>query len=139
MLAQRTALLLATAALAIIDVGAETVTFATAGHPPPLLRLPDGTVRTLDTANGSMIGIVSRPGVAETVPFPPGSQLVMFTDGLVERRDQPFFVGIEHAAHHLEGVGALRPTELLDSMFDTLLGDLPARDDVVVLIVENSA
>jgi hypothetical protein len=138
-LAQRTAPLLATAALAIIDIGAETVTFATAGHPPPLLRLPDGTVHTLDTANGSMIGIVSRPGVAETVAFPPGAQLVMFTDGLVERRDRPFFVGVEHAARHLEGVGALSPNELLDSLFDALLGDPPAQDDVVVLIVENSS
>jgi serine phosphatase RsbU (regulator of sigma subunit) len=138
-LAQRTAPLLATAALAIIDTDEDTVTFATAGHPPPVLRLADGKVRVLDTANGSMIGIASRPGSAETVPFPPGSQLVMFTDGLVERRDRPFFVGVEQVARHLEEVGVLSTNELVDSMLEALLGDVPAQDDVVILVVENSA
>ena len=79
--------LLATAALAVVDIKACTVTFATAGHPPPMLRLPEGSVEILDTANGIMIGPSSDFHVeAETVPFPYGSQLVMYTDGLVERR-----------------------------------------------------
>ena len=63
-------LLLATAALAIVDVAAETITFATAGHPPPLLRLPDGQVEMLDTANGPIIGIANTGHVADTALFP---------------------------------------------------------------------
>ena len=63
--------LLATAALAVIDIPARTVTFATAGHPPPMLRLPDGSVEKLDTANGMMIGVSSElVGEVDTAPFP---------------------------------------------------------------------
>ena len=47
----------------------ETFTFATAGHPPPLLLLSDGQVRMLATANGPIIGDTS-PSVSDTVPFP---------------------------------------------------------------------
>ena len=89
--------LLATAALAVVDVSASTVTFATAGHPSPLLRLPDGSVEKLDTANGMIIGVsLDLVGELTTAPFPIGSQLIMYTDGLVERRDRPLQVGIEH-------------------------------------------
>ena len=105
-LRQRPGLLLATAALAVVDVAAETVTFATAGHPPPVLRLPDGQIRMLDTANAPIIGHAWTRSVADVAPFPIGSRLVMFTDGLVERRDRPFDVGIAQVAAVL--AGALR-------------------------------
>ena len=138
-LAQRAALLLATAALAIIDLAAETMTFATAGHPPPLLRLPDGQVRMLATANTAMIGIGNAPGRAETTPFPPGSQLVLYTDGLVERRDRPFEQGIAHAATHLATLPErLTPRQLIDSFLDALLGDTKAEDDIAILVIEHS-
>jgi hypothetical protein len=55
---------------AILDVAAETVTFAMAGHPRPLLRLPDRRVRLHDTANGQMIGLGTAPGGAQIAPFP---------------------------------------------------------------------
>jgi serine phosphatase RsbU (regulator of sigma subunit) len=82
---------LATAALAVIDVPACTVTFTTAGHPPPLLRLPEGTVEQLDTRQRHDDRVSSDLlGRVGTAPFPLGSQLVMYTDGLVERRDRPY-------------------------------------------------
>jgi hypothetical protein len=138
-LGQRTAVLLATAALAIVDVAAGTVTFATAGHPPPVLRLPDGKVRTLDTANGPMIGIAITDTVAETVPFPPGSQLVMFTDGLVERRNRPYDVGVAQLATHLAGLsGRLDPHDLIDYVLDALIGDAKAEDDIALVVVEHT-
>jgi hypothetical protein len=138
-LAQRTAVLLATAALAIVDVAAGTVTFATAGHPPPVLRLPDGKVRTLDNANVPMIGIAITDTVAETVPFPPGSQLVMFTDGLVERRNRPYDVGVAQLATHLAGLsGRLDPHDLIDYVLDALIGDAKAEDDIALVVVEHT-
>ena len=114
-LRQRPGLLLATAALAVIDVAAETVTFATAGHPPPVLRLPDGQIRLLDTANAPIIGHAGTRSVADVTPFPIGSQLVMFTDGLVERRDRPFDVGIAQVAAVLAALSEhVTPDELTD-------------------------
>ena len=93
-LRQRVGLLLASAALIVVDIDAEKLTYATAGHPPPVVQLPSGAVRRLDDANAPMIGLTSTR-VARTMPFPVGSRLVMFTDGLVERHDRPFDNGID--------------------------------------------
>ena len=133
--------LLATAALAVIDIPAGTITFATAGHPPPMLRLPDGSVEMLDTANGMMIGVSSESvGEVDTVPFPVGSQLVMYTDGLVERRDRPVQVGIDQAAAHLAAMSVhLAPSQVVESLHDALIGDNATDDDVAVLVVEHVA
>ena len=50
---------MATAALVVVDVPASTISYATAGHPPPMLRLSDGTVTLFDDANGTMVGVSS--------------------------------------------------------------------------------
>jgi serine phosphatase RsbU (regulator of sigma subunit) len=140
-LVQRSAALLATAAVAVVDISAQRLTFATAGHPSPLLRLPDGQVQRLDAANSAMIGIRSNGrGAAVSIPFPPGAQLVMFTDGLVERRDRPFYAGIDEAVSHLGAVGeSLGPHQLVASLVDALLDDMENEDDVAVLVVENTS
>ena len=138
---QRDAPLLATAALAVIDIPAGTVTFSTAGHPPPILRLPDGSVEKLDTANGMMIGVASDL-VAQVgrAPFPPGSQLVMYTDDLVERRDRPLHAGIEEAAAHLAAISTrLAPHQIIDTLHGVLIGDNVADDDIAILVVEHTA
>ena len=58
-LRQRPGLILASAALAVVDISAETIAYATAGHPPPVLQLPSGNVCRLDDANAPMIGLSS--------------------------------------------------------------------------------
>ncbi len=140
-LVQRTTALLATAAVVIVDIAAQRLTFATAGHPSPLLRLPDGQVQRLDSANCAMIGISSEThGAAASLPFPPGAQLVMFTDGLVERQDRPFYIGIEEAVSHLGAFSEpVDPSQLIDSLVDALLHDLENEDDVAILTVENTS
>jgi serine phosphatase RsbU (regulator of sigma subunit) len=137
--AQRPGVLLATAALAVVDIAAGIVTFATAGHPPPVLRLTNGQVRTLDTANAPIIGHPWTRRIADTVPFPPGAQLVMFTDGLVERRDRPFDTGVEQVAAHLGALtDHLTAEELTDALLHAL-GTTDAEDDIAILVIENVA
>ena len=139
-LRQRPGMLLATAALAVIDVSTETMTFATAGHPPPVLRLPDGQIRLLDSANAPIIGTVGTRSVAEVTAFPFGSQLVMFTDGLVERRDRPFDVGIAQLAGVLAALSDhVTPHELTDLLVHTLMEARDGEDDVAILVVEHVA
>jgi serine phosphatase RsbU (regulator of sigma subunit) len=135
---ERKGMLLATAALAVIDVAADTVTFATAGHPPPLLLLPDGEVRLLSTANGPMIGVSKTTrAVADTAPFPAGARLVMYTDGLVERRDRSFDVGVAEAAHHLATLShPLSSRDLLDSLLTALVAG-ESEDDIAIVVVEH--
>ena len=93
----------------------------------------------LATANTHMIGISNAPGRADSAPFPPGSQLVLYTDGLVERRDRPFEEGIAHTAMHLATLAErLNPRQLVDSLLNVLLGDTKAEDDIAILVIENT-
>ena len=139
LLSQSGSPLLATAALVVVDVPSSTITYATAGHPPPMLRLPDGTVKLLDDANGTMIGAsIEPPRTARTAPFPPGARLVVYTDGLIERRDRPIDDGIQEAAAHLAGIPAhLEPAQVIESLIEALVGGMTTDDDVAVLVVEH--
>ena len=130
--------LLATAVVALVDTAASTLTYATAGHPPPLLIHPDRTVERLDQANAPMLGIPTSDHRAETAPFPPGATLIMYTDGLVERRDRPFTEGVDRAVDLL----TRQPTDLsanqyIDVLFEALVGDRTDNDDVAVVAVKN--
>ena len=139
-LRQRAGLLLASAALIVVDLDAETLTYATAGHPPPLVQLPSGEVRRLDDANAPMIGLASTRRVAGRVPFPVGSRLVMFTDGLVERHDRAFDVGIDEIVELLSVLpSVLTPIEVTDAILDELLAGAAANDDVAVVAIQRVA
>jgi serine phosphatase RsbU (regulator of sigma subunit) len=78
----------ATAAVAIIDPVQRTLRYCLAGHPSPLLRESDGTVIMLDEARGPVLGFGAGDRPERMVTFGLGSFLVLFTDGLVERRGE---------------------------------------------------
>jgi phosphoserine phosphatase RsbU/P len=105
---------------------------AVAGHPPPILAAPDRPaelvkVERVDPPLGVLPGIGRS---STTVPFPAGSLLLTYTDGLIERRDAPLDVGIERL---LRTVRAESPEDVcrhvLRSLFD---GDAP-QDDVALV------
>jgi serine phosphatase RsbU (regulator of sigma subunit) len=135
-LMRRPDLLLVTVALAVVDCVNDAITFATAGHPPPLIRYPDGNVVALDAAGSPMLGIGAVTGKADTAAFPPRSRMLVYTDGLVERRDRPFDVGIAKLAATLSRVKG-PPAACIDAVVEALLGDgAAAEDDVALLVVE---
>ncbi len=69
---------------------------ANAGHLPPVLRTPDGTARLLDGAQSLLVGAALGTDRDElTEPVPPGSLLVLYTDGLVEKRGADPDEGLE--------------------------------------------
>ena len=139
LLRKRSGLLLATAALVVVDIEQETVTFATAGHPPPLLRLPDGEVRRLDSANSPIIGGPRTRTVEDVAPFPEGSMLVMYTDGLVERRDRPVDDGIDIAISRLRTIpDDATGVDIIDELLEVLIGDDVAADDIALLVVHHT-
>jgi serine phosphatase RsbU (regulator of sigma subunit)/CheY-like chemotaxis protein/anti-sigma regulatory factor (Ser/Thr protein kinase) len=124
----------ATCTIIVLDRLARRMQYASAGHPPPILRLPNGTVRVLDGASSMPIGAWPQTEYTEkTVDLPIGATLVLYTDGLVETRRRS-------AA---EGVDVLR-SSLSDSspdielMLDGVLRDVaPDRsDDIAILAVE---
>lgn len=77
---------MATMLYAVLDPEAGTLRYASAGHPPPLIIPPDREVAFAEGRSGSPLGTVTFPSYEESVvPLEPGSAIVMYTDGLVER------------------------------------------------------
>lgn len=131
--------LYATAVIARFHPDHPTLTWAAAGHPPPVLRTPDGQVHTLDAKPGAMLGIPLKQEIRDhTVPLPPGSTLALYTDGLVERRAQGIDPGIERLAEELGGFRAAELDEELEASADRLLHPLlhdSEHDDDVCLLL----
>ncbi|MGM1079431.1 PP2C family protein-serine/threonine phosphatase [Streptomyces sp. H28] len=131
--------LFATAVIARFHPGEPTLTWAAAGHPPPVLRLPDGRVRILDAKPGAMLGIPLHQEIADhTEPLEPGSTLALYTDGLVERRARGIDPGIARLAAAL---GSFEPGELdaepessADRLLSPLLSDSERDDDICLLL-----
>ena len=90
----------ATMAVAVFDPVAGTLSYAAGGHPPPLLRrAAGGEVIRLADAQGPVLGPVHDATFAEgTLRIDPGDILLLYTDGLVERRGVALDEGIDHAA-----------------------------------------
>ncbi|MEU9370094.1 SpoIIE family protein phosphatase [Streptomyces avermitilis] len=131
--------LYATAVIARFRPDEPTVTWAAAGHPPPVLRLPDGRVRTLDAKPGAMLGIPLGQDIGDhTVRMPAGSTLALYTDGLVERRAHGIDPGIGRLAAALS---ALRGPDLdadldasADRILEPMLCDSERDDDICLLL-----
>ncbi|GAA2261436.1 SpoIIE family protein phosphatase [Streptomyces indiaensis] len=88
-----------------------------AGHPPPLLRRPDGRVRVLDLAGGPLLGIDASAVYPTTeVALLPGSLLVLYTDGLVESPGTDFEEALADLGRRVGDSGDLPLDELADSL-----------------------
>ncbi|WP_328624247.1 SpoIIE family protein phosphatase [Streptomyces sp. NBC_00353] len=131
--------LYATAAIARFRPGDPTVVWASAGHPPPVVRAPDATVRVLSTKPGVMLG-VPLPYVYEdhSIELAPGSTLALYTDGLVERRALGIDLGIDRLARALSSLSTRELEQDLDVAADSLLMPLlydSEHDDDVCLLL----
>jgi PAS domain S-box-containing protein len=110
-----------------------------AGHPPALLVAPDGTVTRLADAGANDLLLGFDPATDRhegTVSLEPGTTLVLYTDGLVERRDRDIDDGIEALERLLAEVSPT--TSDLDHLCDRLLGSMASdeqEDDVALLVV----
>ncbi len=130
----------ATALLVIIDTKADTLTYAAAGHPPPLLRGPEGTTAMLDQGRQPILGISVEGSAAAEVPFPPGAVLVAFTDGLIEVRGVPIDVSIEGLRARLARTGtAASSDDLAKELIQQCLGNREPDDDVALVVVRHAA
>jgi len=117
------------------DGGRWRLTWSNAGHPPPLLRTPDGRVSVLGEHDLLLLGAPSGlPRHDHTHGLPRGSVLLLYTDGLVERRDTDIDASIREAASTLAEYGH-QPLPLLLETLSHGLADASQRDDVAVLVV----
>jgi sigma-B regulation protein RsbU (phosphoserine phosphatase) len=122
---------LATVLYAVFDPALDRVQISSAGHPPPVLASPGQPAGLPDIAAGLMIGVAAdaRRQVT-TVKIAPGAVLCLYTDGLIERPDQPIDDGL---ARLCQAVTAGPPEAVCSAVMGALVGREPARDDIALL------
>ncbi len=135
---QRDGLGYATVLIAVVDNNGGSVSYVTAGHPPPLLRRPDGTVAQLDGGRHSVLGIDLAPKPPGRVAFPIGSTLVLYTDGLVERPGTPIDVSITGLADRLGAAAADTADALADHLLDSRAPSHGTADDMALVVARRT-
>lgn len=108
--------------------------YASAGHPPAVLVHPDGTTDVLGEGRSAPLGIVSGTRPTASGRLRPDDLLVLYTDGLIERRDEPLDEGIERLRASLSRLRHLPPAELAGSLVDSMLDGRTQGDDIAVLV-----
>ncbi|MFB0629839.1 SpoIIE family protein phosphatase [Streptomyces sp. AB3(2024)] len=127
----------ATCLYAIYDPTSQQCTVARAGHPPPALVLPDGSVSLLDLPAGPPLGLGGLPFESAEITLPVHSQLVLYTDGLIEDRHRD----IDTALDQLRGALAhpdRAPEDTCRAVLDAVAPEHPA-DDIALLVARTNA
>jgi serine phosphatase RsbU (regulator of sigma subunit) len=127
----------ATAVTTFIDFDRHTITYSSAGHPPPVLVRADGRAEFLDGATDTPLDArpdpIPRPQ-ADT-SYAPGATLVLYTDGLIERRGEDIDTGLARLADALARNRDQDPETLADTVLLELLPPGGATDDTALVIV----
>jgi PAS domain S-box-containing protein len=126
---------LATILVAVLDTSSGLVRLASAGHPPPYACTPTG-VRQLAVSPGPPLGAFA--GLYEQTTFSlKGSGLMMFTDGLVERRGSGIDEGMERLARLATTTSAASAAHLCDFLIDGMDDGADGQDDTVILVAQS--
>lgn len=119
----------------VLEPGSGELTYSSAGHPPGILVHPDGSSRLLE--DGRALPLAVRPGRARpeaTCSLPARATLLLYTDGLVERRRRPLSAGMEQAGEAVKE-GREMPVEDLATAVMSRLAPAGGYDDDVALLL----
>jgi anti-sigma regulatory factor (Ser/Thr protein kinase) len=124
----------------ILDPDASRLTYSSAGHPPGILAWPDGRIELLD--GGRSFPLAVRPGIVRTeasCALPARATLLLYTDGLVERRRRSVNAGIAQAGTVLLAGGEAGVEELATELMTTMAPDDGYEDDVAFVMYRHPA
>nr|WP_086024469.1 SpoIIE family protein phosphatase [Streptomyces sp. AA0539] len=130
---------MATCLYAVYDPVAHRITAANAGHPPPVLLHRDGSTEVVNLEPNAPIGVGGVDFQTVELPAPPGSTLVLYTDGLVESRTRDVWTGVEDLREKLTETAALTrpdhatPLEPLCEAILDIVGPGDRDDDIALL------
>jgi serine phosphatase RsbU (regulator of sigma subunit)/anti-sigma regulatory factor (Ser/Thr protein kinase) len=127
----------ATCLYAVYDPTTQQCTMARAGHPPPALVRPDGTVSFPDLPAGPPLGLGGLPFEAVEIHLPEGSQLVLYTDGLIEDRQRDIDEVLDQLRETLADTDRT-PEQTCEAVLDTVAPAHP-RDDIALLVARTHA
>jgi anti-sigma regulatory factor (Ser/Thr protein kinase) len=123
----------ATVVYAIVDANAGALRFSSAGHPPPIVAFADGRVELLEGGRGLPLGTGLHPRYRQSVvELPAGSVVVLYSDGLVERRGHTIDEGIDALVAAI-AAGPKDSERLLEHVLDQLVLGADRADDVAIL------
>jgi signal transduction histidine kinase/DNA-binding response OmpR family regulator/anti-sigma regulatory factor (Ser/Thr protein kinase) len=129
----------ATVAYAIIDTTAGTVSYACAGHPYPLVVGPEGTVTWLRDGRRPPLAVRSFASSLDVptgaAALPPGSLLVLYTDGLIERRSEPLDDGFARLTAAAAGCARLPAGQACRNLVSQMTSGQGYADDVAIIAV----
>ncbi|MFB7463302.1 SpoIIE family protein phosphatase [Streptomyces sp. NPDC056224] len=123
---------LATCLYLLYDPATGRARMANAGHPPLLVRRPDGTVDTVAAAGAVPLGVGGLPFPTTELDLPEGATLALYTDGLIEARGRDIEVGLDALRDQLRRAEGTME-EAADRILANLLHGNPADDTVLVL------
>jgi PAS domain S-box-containing protein len=130
----------ATAVLAFIDIENGSVEFSRAGHLPPVLVSPAGRTEVLEGAGGPPLAAVAGVSRSNYVAsFPEGSLLILYSDGLVERRGEVLDTGIDRLLESVQRHWDLPLEMLCDRLLDEMFDDSTQSDDVALVVARTPA
>ena len=126
---------LATVLCAMVSPSRDQIRICSAGHLPPIIARPGQPAAVAEVAPNVLIGVSNqRRRQISTLDFPPGAVLCLYTDGLVERRDQP----IDHGIAQLRAaVTTAEPEVGCASVMAAMAGYTPYTDDIALLILRH--
>jgi anti-sigma regulatory factor (Ser/Thr protein kinase)/putative methionine-R-sulfoxide reductase with GAF domain len=126
---------MATVVYAVIDSETGRVTYASAGHPPPVLVDENGA-RLLEPATGPPVGTVVDSAYEEAeTELRAGETLLLYTDGLIEVRGEALDVGLARLVDAAEGITS--PHTLCERILEALVAPEGASDDIAVVALHN--
>ncbi|MBL1110100.1 SpoIIE family protein phosphatase [Streptomyces sp. 5-8] len=129
--------LAATAVQVLVDCHSQLLIYSSAGHPPPVLLHPDGSCDLLDQATDPPLGArpehVPRPQANAT--YTPGDTLVLYTDGLIERRGEDIDDGLARLTSALATCTGFGAEHLADALLARLGVTSGADDDIAMVVV----
>ena len=121
-----------TAICLVLHTGTGQLRWARAGHPPPLVLDPGGEARFLDDAHGAVLGLADHPPIVEGhAELAPGATIVLYTDGLIERRGEVLDDGLDRLLNACRD--DLPPDLLLSVLLEHALDGSQPGDDVAVI------
>jgi PAS domain S-box-containing protein len=129
-----------TAFCAVLDPDTGELTYSSAGHPPPILVHADGTTLTLEDGRDIPLGLrTDRPRPEARVIMPARATLLLYTDGLIERRGQSLDTGIARATDLVQSGSATALDSLASEVMSRLTPDGGYQDDVALLLYRQPA
>ncbi|TXS49261.1 GAF domain-containing protein [Streptomyces sp. uw30] len=127
----------ATCLYAVYDPVSRRCTISRAGHPPPALVRPDGTVEFPEVPAGPPLGLGGLPFESAELELAQDSRLVLYTDGLVEDRDHDIDEGLAQLREALTGADR-SPEETCQAVLEARLPARPS-DDIALLVARTRA